>query len=120
MNKDFSYKESSALEKKYIFNSFQKINKSISDANKILKNLQKIKKKTKIFKEGDKSLLSDKTYNKFLIINLFIKQRRRFIKRKYIKSRINSGYNLSYKMAKIFFELFFMKNINLYLQYMRN
>ena len=32
MNKYFSYKESSALEKKYINNSFQKINKSISDA----------------------------------------------------------------------------------------
>jgi len=88
MNKDFSYKESSALEKKYIFNSFQKINKSISDANKMLENLQKIKKKTKIFKEGDKSLLSDKTDNKFLIINLFIKQRRRFIKRKYIQTEL--------------------------------
>jgi len=65
MNKYFSYKDTLALEKKYILNSFPKINKGIYDANEMLKHLPKTKKKAIIYKEGGKSLLSDKTDTNF-------------------------------------------------------
>ena len=67
MVKYFSYRDSSALEKKYVYNSFQKINKSISDANEMFKILPKNKNKAIIFKEGGKSLLSDKTVTNYAL-----------------------------------------------------
>ena len=113
MKKYFFYNDKLSLDKKYINNSFQKVNKSISDATEMFKILPKLKKKAIIFKEGGKSLLSDKTDTNFTLSTSSLNKGEDLTKISTFKAELIQDIVYPPKWSIFSLNDFFMKSIKL-------
>jgi MoxR-like ATPase len=113
MEKYFFFNDSISLDKKYINNSFQKINKSISDANEMLKLIPKLKNKAIIYKEGGKSLLSDKTNTNFALSTSSLNKGEDLSKISNFKAELMHDLKYPPKWSILSLNDFFMKSIKL-------
>jgi hypothetical protein len=113
LKKYLTFQKSLALEKNYVYNSFQKINKNISDSNEMLKNLPKSKNKVIIYKEGGKSLLSDKTDTNFDLSKSSLKLGEDLSNTSTFKAELIQNIKYPDKWSILSLNEFFMKSIKL-------